>query len=240
MKKNNELTNTDLIRYAFRKSLPVLFGYVFLGIAFGILLEEAGYNFVWAFAISLFVFAGSMQFVLVSLLKEGASLLITALMTLFINSRHIFYGLSFVESFRKMERYYPYMIFSLTDETYSVLYSCRDDEEGQQQDHKAWFYIALLHQCYWILGSVIGALAGNLIPLDFTGIDFSMTALFVVILIDQIRGSKVYFPAATGAVCATLCLVIFGGDNFLLPALLTTAFTLFLKNSLNNSAKGSD
>ena len=105
--------------------MPVLFGYVFLGIAFGILLQQAGYNFVWAFFISLTVFAGSLQFVLVPFLSTGAALPTVLLMTLFINSRHMFYGLSFVERFKKMGRRYPYMVFSLTDETYSVFCSLK-------------------------------------------------------------------------------------------------------------------
>ena len=172
------------IKYAFSRTLPVLFGYIFLGIAFGIVLQQAGFNFIWAFCISLFLYAGSMQFVLVPLLASAASPLPVAVTTLFVNSRHVFYGLSFIESFKKMKTQL-YMIFSLSDETYSVLCSCKN-EDPEEKNRSAWFLINLFDQSYWITGSVIGALLGQVLPFDFTGIDFSMTALFVVILLDQV------------------------------------------------------
>ena len=213
-----------VLGHALKKSLPVMCGYLFLGFAFGILLQQAGYSALWAFFISLLVYAGSMQFVLVTLLSAGATLPTTAMMTLFINCRHMFYGLSFVEAFKKMGKKYLYMIFSLTDETYSLLCSCRQDAAENDEKHESWFWISLLDHSYWIIGSVAGALAGQMIPLDFTGIDFSMTALFTVILIDQIRGSglEIRVPAMIGGIAAVVCLFIFGTDAFLLPALLLT------------------
>lgn len=215
-------------KYAIIRSLPVMCGYVFLGIAFGIVLQQAGYNFIWAFAISLFVYAGSMQFVMVPLLASAASPVTMAVTTLFVNSRHLFYGLSFVESFKKMKTRL-YMIFSLTDETYSVLCSCKN-EDPEEKHRQAWLLISLLDQCYWIAGSVIGALLGQVLPFDFTGIDFSMTALFVVILMEQILGNpgKTKLAAVTGLIAGTLCLFIFGTDNFLLPALLITVLCVTL------------
>lgn len=120
------------IKYAFSRTLPVLFGYIFLGIAFGIVLQQAGFNFIWAFCISLFLYAGSMQFVLVPLLASAASPLTVAVTTLFVNSRHVFYGLSFIESFKKMKTQL-YMIFSLSDETYSVLCSCKNEDPGRKE-----------------------------------------------------------------------------------------------------------
>lgn len=205
------------MKSAFFKSLPVLCGYVFLGIAFGILLEQAGYNALWAFFISLFVYAGSFQFVLVPLLASGASLVTAAVTALFVNSRHIFYGLSFLKFFRAMGKRFPYMVFSLTDETYSVLCSCREEENTGE-----WFLIALFNHCYWIAGSVIGAVAGQLIPFDFTGIDFSMTALFAVILLNQILDAKrdTRLCALGGLLSGVVCLLLFSPDRFLLPALL--------------------
>ena len=142
------------IKYAFSRTLPVLFGYIFLGIAFGIVLQQAGFNFIWAFCISLFLYAGSMQFVLVPLLASAASPLTVAVTTLFVNSRHVFYGLSFIESFKKMKTQL-YMIFSLSDETYSVLCSCKN-EDPEEKNRPAWFLINLFDQSYWIIGSVIG------------------------------------------------------------------------------------
>lgn len=212
-------------------TFPVLIGYIFLGMAFGLLLQKAGYNYIWAFFISLFVYAGSMQFVLVDFFGSGLSLAVMAAMTLIINSRHIFYGLSFIDKFKKMKKLYPYMVFSLTDETYSILCSV-ESPEGTDPD-KLYFLIALLNQIYWIAGSVIGALAGELITFNTTGIDFAMTALFVVIFVEQWKESKSHIPALTGLSSAILCLILFGPDNFILPSLLVTvAFLLLIKNKI--------
>lgn len=217
------------LRFAFNKSLPVFFGYLFLGSAFGVMLYEAGYNWIWAIFISIVVFAGSGQFLLVSLLSNKASIPTVALMTLFINSRHIFYGLSYIDKFRKGKWKYPYMIFSLTDETYSVNTSFSSVPEGVDETHSR-FLIGLFDHIYWIIGSVVGAVAGQLIPIDFTGIDFSMTALFVVIFIDLITGQKgrMKLVGLAGIVCAVVCLIIFGADKFLLPTLIITVAILSL------------
>lgn len=212
------------IRFAFTQTIPVLLGYIFLGIAFGLLLQDAGYSFWWAFFCSLFIYAGSMQFVLVTLLTGGVSLIYAAVMTLFINGRHIFYGLSFIEKFRKMGKAYPYMVFSLTDETYSVLCSLKVPE--WMNEKRISFLIALFDHSYWIIGSVLGAVIGELITFDTTGIDFSMTALFVVIVLNQWVESREHRPALIGAVIGILCLFLFGADKFLLPALTVTALAL--------------
>ena len=189
--------NSKTLYFAFKMSLPVLFGYLFLGSAFGIMLYEAGYNFVWAIIISLFVYAGSGQFLLVSMLTSHAALSDIAIMTFFVNSRHIFYGISFIEKFRSYSWRYPYLIFSLTDETYGVNSSFSDVPKGVNEGD-ARFLIGLFDHIYWIIGSVIGSLAGQLIKIDFTGIDFSMTALFTVIFIDQMRASKSKLPGVIG------------------------------------------
>lgn len=212
------------IRFAFTQTIPVLLGYIFLGIAFGLLLQNAGYSFWWAFFCSLFIYAGSMQFVLVTLLTGGVSLIYAAVMTLFINGRHIFYGLSFIEKFRSMGKAYPYMIFSLTDETYSVLCSLKIPDKMDEK--RVSFFIALFDHSYWIIGSVLGAVIGELITFDTTGIDFSMTALFVVIVLNQWMESREHRPAIIGAVIGMLCLMLFGADKFLLPALTITALAL--------------
>jgi 4-azaleucine resistance transporter AzlC len=214
------------LRYAFVQTVPVLFGYVFLGLAFGLLLQRAGYSFLWALLISTIVYAGSMQFVLISVLAGGIGLLPVALLTLSINSRHIFYGLSFLQKFRAMGRAFPYMIFSLTDETYSLLCSVRVPEALDQK--RVLFWIALLNQCYWVAGSVAGALGGQLIKLDATGIDFAMTALFTVIFVEQWLANRSHLPAIIGAGSGLICLVIFGADRFILPALLLAVALLLL------------
>ncbi len=222
-----ESNNKSTFIFALKKSLPVLFGYLFLGSAFGIMLYDAGYNFIWAIFISLIVYAGSGQFLLVSLLSSAASVPTVAVMTLFINSRHMFYGLSFIDKFKKGGWRYPFMIFSLTDETYSVNTSFSTVPENVNET-KARYLIGLFDHIYWILGSVIGSLAGQLIPIDFTGIDFSMTALFVVIFIDLIRDQtgRKKIVGLIGILCAVICLIIFGADNFLLPTFIITVAVL--------------
>lgn len=222
-------------RFAFRQSLGVLFGYVFLGTAFGILLRQAGFGALWSLAFSGLVYAGSLQFVLAGFLAAPTALPTVALMSLFINARHLFYGLSFIERFRSMGKKRPYMIFSLTDETYSVL--CGMDEVPAGVDKNgAMFLVALLDQLYWVAGSLLGTFAGGL-PLDFTGIDFSMTALFLVIFLEQWRGAKSHLPALLGLGCGTVFLLALGPDNFLLPALCTTVAVLLLARPVLNREK---
>ena len=223
------------ITYALRRTVPVACGYIFLGMAFGILLSEAGYGPAWALASSLFVYAGSMQFVMVSLLAAGAPLYTVAVTTFLVNARHIFYGLGFIEKYRGMGRRFPYMVFSLTDETYSVLCSM-DPPDGLDWNDCA-FYVSLFDQFYWVLGSVLGAALGQAIPVDLTGIDFSMTALFVVIFVDQRKQFPSHIPALTGLLCALASLLLFGPDNFLLIALIAAvAILAALRGKLEGNA----
>ncbi len=211
-------------KYAFIQTLPVLFGYLFMGFAFGILFEKAGYNFIWAFFVSLICYAGSMQFVLITLLTGGASAIHSAFMTLMINFRHIFYGLSLIERFKEAGKTKFYLIHALTDETYSLL--CLVKPKEGMQDKKLMLYISILDHVYWIIGCVLGALVGQIISFDTTGIDFAMTALFVVILVEQWKESKQHLPAIIGGGCAIISLLVFGSDNFLPPALLVTVLML--------------
>lgn len=222
------------IKFAFLQTIPVMLGYVFLGMAFGLLLQRAGYNALWAFCISTFVFAGSMQFVLIGFLSGGVSLITAALMTLSVNSRHLFYGLSFIEKFKSMGKKGWYMIFSLSDETYSLL--CGTNVPKELDENKALFFIALLNQGYWVLGSVAGSLLGALITINTTGIDFAMTALFVVIFVEQWYAAKSHLPAVIGFLCGVFCLLVFGVNQFILPSLiLAVGLLLLLKKTI---AKG--
>ncbi len=223
------------IRYAFIKTIPVLLGYVFLGFAFGLLLQDAGYSLWWALLASLVIYAGSIQFVLVSFLSSGTSLPVAAVMTLLINSRHAFYGLTFVEKFRKMKTY-PYMVFSLTDETYSLLCSVKIPQGLDEK--RVMFLISLFDQCYWVAGSVLGAALGELLPFDTTGIDFAMTALFVTIFVEQWIEAKSHIPALAGLCSAVVCLLIFGENSFILPALIVTVTILMaLRKNIEGEAE---
>jgi len=164
------------LRFAVKNTIPIFFTYLFIGIAFGILTVDAGYSVLLSVASAFFIFAGSMQLVMIPMMTSGASLATLALMTFFINARHIFYGISFVERFRKMGWRGVYMVLTLTDETYSVL--CTVQYEPGLDENRATFYIALLNHFYWIFGCLVGACAGRLLPFDMTGIDFSATAFF--------------------------------------------------------------
>lgn len=209
---------------AFPVTVPVLMGYLAIGMAFGFMLQAIGYNFIWAFFMSLSIYAGSGQYLGVSLLSSAAALSTVAVMTLLINFRHLVYGLSMLEKFRGMGLRKFYMIFSLTDETYALLSSVQPPVGVDPRNF--YFSIALLDQSYWILGSVIGAVAGALLPIDTTGIDFAMTALFIVIAVEQWQAYKSRFPALWGAGCALACLLLLGPDKFLIPALLLAVLGL--------------
>lgn len=211
------------LRRAWVKTIPIMCGYLFLGFAFGVSLQQAGFGVIWAVAISVFVYAGSLQFMMIPLLVSNASLFTMFFTTLFVNCRHIFYGLTFIERFRKVKHGCPYLIFSLTDETYSVLCSQKDVEQISDREL---FFIHLLDHLYWIIGSFAGACFGSVIKLDLTGIDFAMTALFGVIFYEQMENANSYLPALVGLLSAVCSFFLFGADQFLLPALILAVLLL--------------
>ncbi len=198
-------------------TLPVFMGYLFLGIAFGVLMTSRGFSIWLVVLMSLLIYAGAGQFAAIGLLSGPFSLTSAALMTLMINARHLFYGLSLLERFGGMGRRLPYMIFSLTDETYSLLCAVEPPEGADRE----WFYffIALLDHVYWVSGSLIGALAGSLIPFDSTGIDFAMTALFIVLFMEQWQRAKSNIPSVLGVAVTLLCLLLVGRERFILAAM---------------------
>ena len=211
---------------AFPITIPVMVGYLFLGVAFGVLLQKNGYGVFWAILMSAVIYAGSMQFLAINFLTPGVGVLSIIFMTLMVNIRHIFYGLSMLERFRGTGKKNPYLIFSLTDETFSLLCSA-DPPQGVDRG-LFYFFISLLDQVYWVAGSALGGLAGALLSFNTKGIDFAMTALFVVIFVNQWRESKQHLPALCGLGLTALCLLVFGADNFLLPALLLILAALLL------------
>ncbi len=217
------------LRAAFPQTIPVMTGYLFLGIAFGILLNSKGYHFGWSVLMSIFVYAGSMQFVAVNLLTSAFNPLNAFLITLMVNARHLFYGLSMLGKFKGTGNKKPYLIFALTDETYSILCSAEPPKDVE----RGWFmfFTALLNQIYWVTASAIGALLGSMFTFNTKGIDFVMTALFVVIFINQWKSQKNHTPAIIGLGVSVLCLLVFGSGNFIIPAmiLITLALILFKK-----------
>ena len=212
--------NNNRLR-ALRLTLPVMFEYLFLGTAFGAVIAQAGFGPVWALAASTLVYAGSLQFVMVPLMAAGTSLVAVALTALMVNARHLFYGLSYIERFSRMGRLRPYMVFSLTDETYSVFCGM----PGEESDG-VMVRVALYDQIYWVAGSIAGALLASSLPVDLTGIDFSMTALFIVICVERARERGSRAAMAVGAACALVSLALLGPERFLAPALAATALAL--------------
>ena len=215
-----EKQNTYKVAYkaAFPHTIPVLTGYLFIGIAFGVMFADKGYNFLWAGLMSLLVYAGSGQYLAVNFFDPSVSFLQVIFLTFMVNVRHIFYGLSLLDKFKVSGKKKPYMVFSLTDETYSLYFLTKtppDVDEG-----KFLFALATLNQLYWIVGAMIGALAGTLIPFNSKGIDFAMTALFIVIFVEQWLEKKNRFPAIVGVVASLICLLIFGKDGFILPSMI--------------------
>ncbi|MBQ1252245.1 MAG: AzlC family ABC transporter permease [Firmicutes bacterium] len=219
-------TITQSLKAAFPKTIPIIPGYIFMGIAFGILLTNLGYEWYWPVLMAVVIFAGMAQFVSVNMLVPGLSFFNTFLFQFVLNARHIFYGLSMLEKFKIMGKLKPYMIFTMTDETYSILCSTKVPD-GVSEKHY-YFFIALLDHSYWILGCLLGGVVGSMITFNTTGIDFSMTAFFVTVVIDQWRDTKDHIPAICGFIVTAVCLIFFGAEKFIIPALLGITACLLL------------
>ena len=220
------MLNRKTVSAAFPVTIPVLMGYLAIGMAFGLMLQSAGYGVLWAFLMSLTIYAGSGQYLGVSLLATGAPLTQVAFLTLMINFRHLVYGLSMLEKFRGMGKRKLYMIFSLTDETYALLSAAKAPEGVDEHDY--YFTISVMNQSYWIAGSVLGAALGAALGFDTTGVDFAMTALFVVIFIEQWMERRNRIPELIGVAVAVISLLVFGANNFVLPAMLAIVALLFV------------
>lgn len=216
--------NKKILKTAFIKTLPVMAGYIVLGTGFGILLKINGYGVLWALGMSLFIYAGSMQFVGISLITGGASFLSVALTTLMVNARHLFYGISMIQRYKGAGLKKLYLMHALTDETYSLV--CTDDTpEGiNPQVYDLW--ISLFDQIYWVAGSVLGSAIGAVITIDTAGIDFAMTALFVTVFLEQWLTTREHRPALIGVGASVVCLLLFGSENFLIPAMIAVTLCL--------------
>ena len=214
------------VRQAFVKSIPVMAGYVILGIGFGILLRGAGYGFWWSLAMGALIYAGSMQYVGVGLIAGGASVLTTLLTTVMVNARHLFYSISMIGRYRDAGKYKPYLIFALTDETYSLL--CDGAVPEGCGPHRYRFLVSLFDHGYWVTGCVLGSLLGQVLPFSTAGIEFSMTALFIASFTEQWLSGGNRLPALAGLGCSALCLAVFGPERFLIPAMLLITLALTL------------
>ncbi len=209
-------------------TLPVMTGYLVLGFGFGIILDANGHGILLSLAMSFFIYAGSMQYVAIGLFTGGASLLTVALTTLMVNARHLFYGISMLDRYKNVGKRKPYLIFSLTDETYSLV--CQDRADIPVEQRKDYYLlVSVLNHMYWVTGSVIGSAAGALIAFNSEGIDFALTALFLTVFLEQWLTAKKHGPAIIGVAVSVLCLVIFGSESFLIPAMLVIALLLCLQ-----------
>ena len=212
--------------YAFPKTIPVMVGYLFLGTAYGILMKANGYGIFWALAMSLFVYAGSLQYMGVTLLTAAVSPIYAFFMGLMINARHLFYGISMLGTYRDLKRFKPYLIFALTDETFSVL--CSENVPRAIEREWVYLWVSVLDQCYWVLGSILGSVLGGMIVFDTKGLDFALTALFVVIFTDQWKSRRDHRPALVGVASSVACVIVFGAQAFIIPAMVVILAVLSL------------
>lgn len=234
--------NKKCLGLAIKTSLPVFFGYIALGIAFGLVVVDAGYPW-WISPLSgIIMYAGAGQFIAIGLLSAGSSLAAVLLTEFLINIRHIVYGLSLITQYKDCGKWKPYLIFALTDETYSLL-TTTEVPEGV---NKTSFYalVSLLDQSYWVLGCTIGALAGYIIPFDMKGVDFALTALFAVLTVEQIKKTKDFVPPLAGGITTLLAIVLWRcgllgtSSNILLVALALGLAVISLVKSIQNRKEG--
>lgn len=206
-----------MLKDAFIKTSPVMAAYIFLGSAFGILAFSNGLSLWIPLFMSIFIYAGSMQFAAITLLVNPISLIQTFILTISINARHLFYGFSMLKPFNKAGFKKHYMTFALSDESFSLIINERNPD--------IMFRILLLNQSYWVFGTVLGYYFGQVIPFSTKGIEFSMTALFLVIFIDKLK-EKEYFSSFSGLLISILCLLIFGSQHFIIPSMIGITIAL--------------
>lgn len=205
------------LRHAFPKTVPVMAGYLVLGAAYGILMKVNGYGIGWAVFISVLVYAGSLQYLGISFFTAMVNPWYAFLMSLMLNARHLFYGISMLDKYKGTGRAKPYLIFALTDETFSVV--CNENVPEGISKSRVYFFISLLDQLYWILGTLIGGLAGSVITFNTSGMDFALTALFTVIFVDQWKSGEGHKPALAGIIASAACVFFLGKDVFIIPAM---------------------
>ena len=212
------MKSNSALRAAFPATVPVMTGYLCLGFAYGLLMVSQDFSPVWPILMSLVVFGGSIQFLAVSLLASAFDPVATFFLSVMVNARHIFYGLSLLEKYKGLGRERAFLIFGMTDETFSLVSSLEPPEGTNRHDY--YFWTTFLDYLYWITGSVLGNLAGNIITFDTTGIDFVLTALFVVLFMEQWKKKENRAAGIIGILCAAASLALFGPDNLVIPAMV--------------------
>ncbi len=227
------------MRRAFPYTVPVLAGYLFIGAAFGVMFADQGYNVLWAVLMSVVVYAGSGQYLATNFFVPGISILQAVFLTLMVNIRHVFYGLSLVDRYNRFGRKRWYLIFGMTDETYSLI--CTTGVPDDVDEEKFLLSITLLNQLYWIVGTAIGSLTATVIAFDSTGIEFAMTALFIVMFMELWYRRSNRPAELVGMLSAVLCLALFGASNFVLPTMvLMVAVILLGRKKLDRTEADAD
>lgn len=217
-----------MFKKALIDTLPVITGYLVLGVGFGILMATNGFNFIHSLLMSVFVYAGSLQYLGINLLTSQVSIVSIALSSFLVNARHLLYGISMFTKYKNTGKRKPYLIFALTDETYSLV--------SNSNDKSYYFIVSLLDHLYWISGTILGSLISNIISFNTEGLDFVLTALFIVIFIEQWLKSKDSYSAFCGLILTLLCLLIFGKENFLIPSMISIVVSLLLRKKIKGEA----
>lgn len=224
--KEKQRSITHAVKAAFPHTIPVLTGFLVLGVAYGVLMQSKGYGAPWVLLMSGVAYCGSMQFVAITLLVSAFDPLSALLMSLMVNARHLFYGVSMLGKYRGMGWKKPLLIYTLCDETFSIVSSVEPPEEVDRSG----FYLAvsLLDYFYWLGGTLLGSVAGRFITFDTTGLDFALTCLFVVLFIEQVKAPQNRASGVIGLVCTAAALVVFGADNVVIPAMVLVLVVLLL------------
>lgn len=216
---------------AFPYTIPICIGFLFLGMSYGFLMRSKGFSFVYPMFMSMLIFAGSMEFVTINLLLSAFNPASAFFLTLMVNARHLFYGISMLEKYKGCGLKKFYLIFGMCDESFSI--NCAVTPPADVDRGWFMFFVTLLNQIYWVSGATMGALLGYIIHFDTTGIEFVMTALFVVMFMNQWEESEEHLSALTGVACSVICLILFGSDNFMIPAMAAIILCFLLRRKLD-------
>lgn len=214
------------LQAAFPLTLPVMTGYLVLGMAYGVLMQTKGYGPLWSTLMSAMAFCGSMQYAAIALLTTVFDPMQAFLLSLMVNARHLFYGVSMLKKYAGLGALRPFLIYWLTDETFSVL--CTVDVPKEVERGSFYFCVSLLDYCYWVFGTLIGGVAGSLVTFNTTGMDFALTALFVVLFIEQLKGKQQRLSGVIGLVCSVIALAVFGAEHMVIPAMVLVLLFLLL------------
>jgi 4-azaleucine resistance transporter AzlC len=230
------MAKREAFKAAFPYTIPICTGFLALGIAYGIYMSAKGFSFVYPLLMSLLIFAGSMELVTVELLLSSFNPLYVFFLTLMINARHLFYGISMLEKYKQVGKKKWYLIFGMCDESFSI--NCSVTPPPQVDRGWFMFFVTILNHAYWVAGATIGGILGSYLHFNTEGIDFVLTALFVVMLLNQWNEKKNRLPTGIGLAASILCLAVFGADNFMIPAmLLITASLLAVRKHTKQKGK---